>query len=236
VSAKNERRIRSAVSFVPNHKGVKTYTLDEIRYGNPSEKLNPTTISPLAYELLSMDKHSFVFNELAINYGDHAFFIDNVNGKIHCPFMLPCVEHEIAHIVEMNDLSRICLPDWGMGKIHDGVHKLKTNPKFFFAAVAREIRVRNIQKIISGDDLNMRVGSKKDNAYAAVIKNSYSWIDPAAKFIPFGRFRTMDEFYDWTIHLAETTLKNYSIERIRHEWDVKLNIMREYMYTCAKTA
>lgn len=97
---------------------------------------------------------------------------------------LPPLAHEIAHMVEMNDFSRLLKDDWGFKNCIDG-----GSPGSFFAAFARETRVRAIQSYMDG-----RPG----------FNNDY-WFAQAHIRMPFGRFEHKKQVRDWVDGMFEKT-------------------------------
>lgn len=155
---------------------------------------------------------------------------------IHIPYILPAVEHEIAHAVEMTDKSRWLLPDWGM-KMEpfksDSLSFLpfmkikRLTPRMMFAAMSREVRVRAIQ-------LHMLPESEHNNKKSSLynILNNIVWGDWAKEMVPFGRrFKTYQDVNAWVNDLREKTFRAWSKDRIIHEWSIRLNYYQEWMET-----
>jgi hypothetical protein len=129
------------------------------------------------------------------------------------PIGLPSADHEIAHMVEMNNPKRWTLPDWGMP--HPAVG-YKAN-KNFFQALSREIRVRAIQAHITG----------KSNPHFP--KNHCGWEHEIAPRLHFGRFKCPQDVFDWASGMWQKTHNAWSLDRIRHEWEIRLNHIRNWM-------
>lgn len=55
------------------------------------------------------------------------------------------------------------------------------------------------------------------------------------KRLPFGRFSNQEELKQWESDIVNKTLKAWSIERIEHEWIIRLNYLREWMETAEET-
>lgn len=142
---------------------------------------------------------------------------------IHIPCDLPAVEHEIAHAVEMKNKDRWLLPDWGLSFGNKWENKL--TPGKMFAAMAREIRVRAIQLRMMPEEFN------NSHSTALNILNNPAWNDWAKMMTPFGRFKSYGDVRDWSNDLRDRTYNAWSIDRIAHEWKIRLIHMQEYMET-----
>lgn len=142
---------------------------------------------------------------------------------IFIPYVLPSLPHEIGHILEMKDKSRWVKDDLGMPMMTN----LK-NPAIFYRSMARDFRARAIQ---------LRLGSNDPN----VIKNhvekqtidSYegSWFLAARDLLPYGRFRNTKDVADWANTFMLTTFNEWTEEKIRHEWSLRIDHYKEWMET-----
>jgi hypothetical protein len=112
--------------------------------------------------------------------------------------------HEIAHMVEMNDINRCVKPDWGMTLKHN------VNPRLYFSSLAREVRTRAIESIIS--DEKFTLGSTSFNIF-----NNPSWRYDMRNNLPFGRFKKENEVQDWVDDIRDRVLKSWSKDRIVNE-------------------
>lgn len=150
---------------------------------------------------------------------DKGFFV--TKDHIFIPYELPKVEHDIAHLLELKNSKRWTLPDWGMPRFdRDNI-----KPGSFFAALSREIRTRAIQ-------LHMEpkaMGNENDTTYNQ-LANPY-WYDMTKKLLPFGRFKSMKDVECWLGHQRECTYKAWCLDRIVHEWNVRLDYIRNWMET-----
>jgi len=158
-------------------------------------------------------------------FNDEQFFVVTKEA-IYCPYILPAVEHEIAHAVEMKDKARWCLPDWGL-TFKDFVRHVPMKPSRFFASMAREVRVRAIQ---------MRMDHSHNNDVLSttynILNNEYAWGGYHTKrFLPYGRFRTYEDVQAWVNDLREKAYNAWSLERIDHEWMIRLAHMQNWMET-----
>lgn len=135
---------------------------------------------------------------------------------IYIPYRLPSASHEIAHMVEMKDLDRCLLPDWGLKAF---TNKVKVSDKLFFAAFAREIRIRAIDNLIHGF------------SNPVSITNHVYWFHEACKRIPFGRFKDNKDIVAWADDLSLKTFIAWSFDRVEHEWKIRLDHIRNWMET-----
>jgi len=148
------------------------------------------------------------------------FFITKKN--IHIPYALPEVEHEIAHAVEMTNPSRWTLPDWGMAETVAWNNGLTA--RRMFAAMSREIRVRAIQLHMSPpSDTNNR------SSLVNILNNEHAWGPWAEQFTPYGRFKNYQDVWDWANDLRARTYNAWSLDRIHHEWMIRLTHMQHWM-------
>lgn len=180
----------------------------------PSEL--PQKLGEFEKSLLDMDDRIRVFqlyDELEETQG----YIPR-KDMICIPVGLPSADHEIAHMLEMRTPERWVLPDWGMKHPNDGYK----SPKDFFASLSREIRVRAIQAHINP--------SCSDPDFP---KGHVHWEGEATSRLHFGRFKCPQDIYDWGHDLWVKTHMAWSRDRIRHEWEVRLNYIRNWMETKA---
>jgi hypothetical protein len=150
---------------------------------------------------------------------DKGFFVTKSN--IFIPYVLPKVEHDIAHMVELRNPKRWTMADWGMPRFDD--HNIKPGP--FFAALSREARTRAIQLYMEPE----AVGNEKHTTFNQ-LANPY-WKDMAKSLLPFGRFHSMKDVECWMGDLRERTYRAWSLDRIVHEWTVRLNHIQNWMET-----
>lgn len=181
----------------------------------PKDKL-----SGFALHLFEMDPRIRVFpffDEVQDVLGEPFGYLPR-KDSILFPIVLPHVNHEIAHMVEMNDLSRVLRPDWGLASAANSEHwKNDTvSPPPFFAAAAREIRVRSIQEFLS------TTKSRELHCHP-------TWGYEIQKRLPFGRFNSMKDFQNWERDLQARTIMAWSIDRIEYEWIRRLRHVQNWM-------
>jgi hypothetical protein len=160
-----------------------------------------------------MDERIRIFSLDADMDDDKSFYIPR-KDMILIPYDLPNLDHEVAHMVEMTNLDRCLLSDWGMK--HNGSQFFK-NKAPFFAALAREARVAAIQRHMRPDLNTMRP-----------LSNPY-WMDEAVKNVPFGRFKSYEDVMYWVMDINYKTYAAWSLDRIRHEWQIRLNHIQNWM-------
>lgn len=162
-------------------------------------------------------------------YDDRQIFVVT-KDVIHLPVGLPTAEHEIAHAVEMKDKSRWLLPDWGLiFGVKDWETKL--TPSRFFASMAREVRVRAIELLINHTHRNDKTSTRYN-----ILNNEYAWGGLYTKrWLPYGRFKNYKDVQSWVHDLREKTWKAWSLERIEHEWMIRLAHMQNWMETSSQT-
>lgn len=141
---------------------------------------------------------------------------------IWIPVVPTRLSHEIGHWVEMKSPKRWFLPDLGMSNDPDGF-----TPKSFWAAYAREVRVRTLQSLI-GDSHNCILTSPKGESYD---HSSWGWGGRSSKYFPFGRFKTRQNIIDWEQDLISKTKNNWPVDRIVHEWKIRLAAWRHQAET-----
>jgi hypothetical protein len=148
---------------------------------------------------------------------------------IYLTYDLPELTHEIAHMVEMNNFSRLTLVDWGFWL---GRNK---SIKSWFAAAAREARVRSIEcKFYSGASkikLSTINGETKWGEQKSSLLDNSLWAAYLRDGLPFGRFKTFNDIDMWIKEIEEHTRKVWSLEKIRHEWKIRVEHICNWMET-----
>jgi hypothetical protein len=184
----------------------------------------PVKASDFAFELCSIDSRFLFYDpfEGPINDGSHAFYIptkENIfipAGKVVVP-----VEHQLAHIIEMNNLERIIQDDYGL----DNFGSLKPRTlSARYAALARELRVRAIEKII-----------KEDHEYSheriieRLIDNQSFSVNGWDNDLPFGKFKTKKDVEIWALDIFSKTISHWDRDKIQYEWIQKVNYIKHWM-------
>src|SRR5271170_5694175 len=128
---------------------------------------------------------------------------------------LPGIEHEIAHMVEINE-SKMLLPDWGLR-----IYRLeKETPSAIVAGMARESRVRGIQSHFF-QHTEARRGSRTGNS----LSNNGIWSWGLSKHLPYGKFKTVKDIDNWLDDLFEKTREAWCVDKIEALWNKRADIV-----------
>lgn len=182
-----------------------------------AEKKDKLGFSPIVQHLFGMDSRIRIYDFADEIYESplKAYFIENEH--IYIPCVLPAAEHEIAHMVEMKNPKRWTLPDWGMEfhtKFTDDAGK-----RLFFAALTRETRVRAIQRHLTKSEWSP-------------ITEHIAWGGASIETrLPFGRFSTFKDVEMWSMDVHAKTYNAWSVDRIEHEWKIRLAHIQNFMET-----
>lgn len=179
--------------------------------------------------------HSLFVNHLLSRLGGREMFfhifdrvLDKQDGDgvgyypkkdfVYIATQLPTIEHEIAHMVEIQDEARVLLPDWGF-KMYRLYGKKRETNSAIVAGIARETRVRAIQRII------MRENSSSSMA------DHPAWSTAMDDYFPYGRFRNHADLVAWIKDIHERTCMNWSLDKIESEWNKKIDYLLNWMET-----
>lgn len=136
---------------------------------------------------------------------------------------LPSLSHEISHWLEMMDESRWNLIDWGQGTRTYIASMHRNSPiaiRRCFRFAIRELRVRSIELYFRSE----KIVDTSDDCFDRFIRMIQG-------LVPFGRFKTKDDVKTWGHHIINSTFSAWSEERIRHEFDLRLASLRNWMET-----
>jgi hypothetical protein len=187
----------------------------------PLERVNQH-LSSFQISLLESESRIRLYPLTGLVDAKKTFFLDKRN--IYIAYSLPSLGHQIAHAVEMKDSSRWLLPDWGMN-LKGFVHQEdQLTARMYYIAMAREIRVRAIQ-------LHMEPFhrlNKKSTVYN-ICNNQHAWGSWAERFTPHRQFQNFQHVWNWVEYLREKTYREWSLDRIRHEWSLRLTHMQHWM-------
>lgn len=177
-------------------------------------------IPPYCLSLLLIDERIRVYNMITDNiFGDDMYYVPT-KEHLYIPIGFPAVEHEVGHMVEMNSLDRCLLPDWGMQVKGFVGGKVKVpRPAAYFRALARECRVRAIQHVMD------------PNSLAIFPRDHIFWGHESDKYLHFGRFKSPRDVHEWGQDLFDKTYAAWNLDRIRHEWQARLNHIQNWMET-----
>jgi hypothetical protein len=129
------------------------------------------------------------------------------------------LSHELSHMLEVCDNSRLLQFDYGIHKYFPVTRggQLK--------AIAREARARGIQTRL----VELAFG----NSTLLVHRGAYMYVAPAT--FPVGRFAKADEVNEWSAHITRTTYESWSKDRILDVWERKANYINEWLETSQLT-
>lgn len=129
------------------------------------------------------------------------------------------LSHELSHLLEMSDNSRLLKLDFGI-------------PKYFpttrggqFKAIAREARARGIQTRL----VELAFG----HSPLLVQRHCYMLIRPCS--FPAGRFASEKEVVEWSAHITRSTYEDWSEDKILDTWTQKANYINEWLETSQVT-
>jgi hypothetical protein len=175
----------------------------------------------LASSLLSMDKRIITYDKIGDLSAPALHGYIPTKNAIYIPYRFPLLNHELAHIIEMRDFVRLTKIDWGMrvfGRIRRTDMLYRASDKGFFAGMSREIRVKAIERRLSGLGEPTQILSD-------------GWLYDADNRLPFGRFDTFVHLSDWMNNLYQKTFCAWSGERVVAEWTRRLDFLRNWMET-----
>ncbi|MCZ2224807.1 MAG: hypothetical protein LC122_14390 [Chitinophagales bacterium] len=136
----------------------------------------------------------------------------NYKNNILIGFCRPAITHEIGHLVELDDISRIFKKDFGIPYAPEKF--IRSSAKGFFCALAREQRVYSLEDIMN----NAKSRSKFENPM---------WEFMAADRCPFGKFTKIEQVKDWLQSIIQQTFTNWDRDRIEFEWFRRLGMLKE---------
>ena len=229
----NELEVKYGKDFFKNIKNVSKCEPDVIKdirstiidHYKPIFKIQEEGIQNIVnkYKCFKTIKTSITYNK-DVHIG---YFVQD--GIIHMPWFMPFLEHEVAHFVEMNDLTRLLKDDFGFDTMfyHYYNHKIigSINYKRVISSSIRETRVRAIHYIIK-----CSFTKDKDNF---IKKFKYNYSAGLTLFsgnnlnINFGRFKSNKEFEEYLLHTAERTFDIYNKEKILFEFDNRIKYVLE---------
>lgn len=176
-------------------------------------------LSPFVKNLCGMESRIRVYKLYGDVEDNKGFFV--TKRHIFIPYQLPKIEHDIAHLLELRNPKRWTMVDWGMPRFE--TDRIKHGP--FFAALCREARTRAIQLHLEPEAM----GDERNTTFNQ-LANPY-WSDMTERLLPFGRFKSMKDVRCWMGDMRERTYKAWSLDRVVHEWTVRLDYIRNWMET-----
>lgn len=134
---------------------------------------------------------------------------------VYFAYNLPAIGHEIAHMVEMQDIKRCIIDDWALSSSS----LEKKNNRNLFRSFVREFRVWTIESRI----FNPSLKELKE------LPNKKLWLDDVERRLPYGRFETKSHLDDWMWHFQTTTFQSYPIDRVINDWNVRVDFIKNWM-------
>lgn len=127
--------------------------------------------------------------------------------------------HELAHIIELNNLNRLTQTDFGFINFN---YK-NVSDKYYLAGFWREIKVRAIQDRIA----ERKPEYTNKNCY---IRN-FSWVQNAINRIqknPIGKFKTNQDVIDNTNSYYLKVYNDYTFDKIEFEWQKRMKFLNNW--------
>lgn len=175
------------------------------------------------YELLSKEPRIKLKDKLWNQDGSINAYVPSKDCII-IACKIPPIEHEIAHIVEMNDMSRLLKTDFDMPFVGPKSDLFYNKKSAYIAGCARETRVRAIQSIIEGKE-------SYDNFIEQPL-NNIMW-NLSDKFFPnntlYTKFNNSSQFKDWLINLRIKTMNNWNKEKVVFQWNNRIEFIKNWM-------
>lgn len=178
-------------------------------------------LSPFLLHLLQMDRRIHLCPMFGDVEQDKGFFI--AHNRIHIPYELPLVEHDIAHLCELNNPNRWLMPDFGMRRFEAP----RIQPKALFAAFSREVRTRALQMHM----MSFRNEKDKLRSTAYSQLNNPYWAEIIKPELPFGRFHTFQDVEMYNADLRERVFQSWNMDRIEDAWKIRLQYIANHMET-----
>ncbi len=104
--------------------------------------------------------------------------------------------------------------DWGLNVFMNMNH---VSASHYFAAIARESRVRAIQAII------------QESNFDKVVKVNPLIEKFAHCYLPYKKLQTINHLYEWHEHMFEITYKTYNKDMIQFEWKKRIDFISNHI-------
>jgi hypothetical protein len=174
---------------------------------------------PFTYHLLQMEPRIRLYPVAGDMDEQKIFFC--TKDHVYLPYQLPSIDHEIAHSVEMQDVRRWALPDWGLGGVPKQCFLETAKLPHLIVGAAREARVRALQHIL---DPSSQVANALNPHWEDALHR---------RAVGFGRFKSYQDIQTWLWGIRERTLKDYDRDRIEADWKTRLLHLQHWMETNA---
>ncbi len=155
------------------------------------------------YDVAFHKTNSFYFEPSSKMYN----FVYYVDDKINLELEASLIFHQLSHIVEMQDNSRLLKNNFGFNMFFFRPERLSNNG--ILKAVAREARVFGIQK-----------------HFEKLVNGNFSLGLSKLERLPIGKFKSNEDLVEWVKYIQDSTFKKYSQDRIISELKEKLNYIQ----------
>lgn len=180
--------------------------------------------SKLTDHLLSQLDCRFIVNDIKNIYNRqlpvYAAYIPK-RSVVKIPVDFPTLNHQIAHMVEIEDINRCTINDWGFGEPKSEKNFFKYSNKMVLRILSREIRVRAIQ---------LHLNDKCDKNLSSIV-NQIKHLLKRRLDNGLGKFKNIQDLYQWEDHLRQTTYDAWNEDRIIHEWNRRISFIKDWMET-----
>lgn len=190
-----------------------------------SPKLFPIDIikdNKFSYELISKEPRIKLKNKLWNDDKTVNAYIPSKDNII-IAYKIPPIEHEIAHIVEMNDYNRLVITDFDMPFRGPKASLFYNKKSVYITSCARETRVRAIQSIIEGkEDYDSFTAQPLNNAMLKLTSKFFDNTDDT-------RFKSSADFVDWLQNIRMRTMNLWDKDRVVFEWNKRIEFIQNWM-------
>lgn len=123
------------------------------------------------------------------------------------------LSHELAHMVETRDDSRLIKDDYGIRKYFPSTHKGQLQ------AIAREARTRGIQ--------TRMVETAFGNSTLLVHRVAYLYVQSSNYSV--GKFSSKSEVNEWSARITATAYREWTKERVIDIWKRKSEYLNNWL-------
>jgi hypothetical protein len=175
--------------------------------------------------LLNIDSRIRLYNFILSPFKEEIHYIPT-KKYIYIPYGFPSISHQVAHMVEMNNQSRLTKYDWGFRHIKytkdsiGNIGEVVETQSFITNVISREVRVRAIQNHLE----------KKKRNHSTLVDNTFLY-SLATTLSSFGRFKTEKDVFDWIQYLHDRTYNAWSTDKIEYVWSKQLEHIFNWMET-----
>lgn len=168
------------------------------------------------YPLLKKLSRVYLLNDIPLlKDGDKPLAYLPTKQGLYFYVAIPTPEHEVAHLLEMNDRKRWTLNDFGINS------DPPDTPRPLLTGITRETKVRAIQSILANEPPNPLWF--KDRIWGNLLMNRISF--------PFRSFAAFSHLEDYLASLYTKTIARWDFDRIHYEWEERAEHLNHYMET-----